>query len=120
MGEEKENGKAGGLIFVACMFIGAGIGLALGRPDVGGAVGMGIGFVLMAFVRARVEPVEVKVPSTISAYFLIILGIAFVIAGLGLVFYRHMLYPYVASVFVILFGVGFIVMASKMLKKETK
>ena len=34
MSEEREHEFAG-LAFVACMFIGAGIGLAFDRPDVG-------------------------------------------------------------------------------------
>jgi len=45
--------KFEGLVFVACMFIGGGLGLAFGRPDVGGAIGMGVGFLLMAMLRAK-------------------------------------------------------------------
>ncbi len=41
MAEEK---SFSGLIFVGCMSIGGGLGLLFGRPEVGGAVGMGIGF----------------------------------------------------------------------------
>jgi hypothetical protein len=48
--EEKQNkGKnIGGLVFVGCMFIGAGIGMAMGQVAVGGAIGMGVGFLGMA------------------------------------------------------------------------
>ena len=38
MSERREHEFAG-LAFVACMFIGAGIGLAFDRPDVGGCIG---------------------------------------------------------------------------------
>jgi hypothetical protein len=117
MSEEKDRGRVSGLVFVACMFIGAGIGLACGRPDVGGAIGMGIGFILMAFVRTREEPVEIRIPSSASAYFLIVLGIAFVVAGLGIIYFPDVLYPYMVGIFVILFGLGFVIRASGMLKK---
>jgi hypothetical protein len=117
MSEEKDRGRASGLIFVACMFVGGGIGLALGRPDVGGAIGMGIGFILMAFVKTREEPVEIKIPSSAYGYFLILLGIAFVVSGLGIIYFRDVLYPYMVGIFVILFGLWFVVMASGMLKK---
>jgi tellurite resistance protein TehA-like permease len=117
MSEERDRGRAGGLVFVACMFIGGGIGLALGRPDVGGAVGMGIGFILMAFLRAREEPIEIKMPSSASAYFLILLGIAFVISGIGLIYFPDILHTYIIGIFAILFGLGFLVMAGARLKK---
>jgi hypothetical protein len=50
--ENKSPRAIGGLIFVGCMFIGGGLGLLFGRPDVGGAIGMGIGFISMALVWA--------------------------------------------------------------------
>jgi putative effector of murein hydrolase LrgA (UPF0299 family) len=117
MSEEKDRGRVSGLFFVACMFVGGGIGLALGRPDVGGAIGMGVGFILMAFARTREEPVEIRIPSSASAYFLLLLGLAFVVSGLGIIYFRDILYPYMVGIFVILFGLGFVVMASGMLKK---
>ena len=117
MTEERERGRAGGLVFVACMFIGGGIGLALGRPDVGGAIGMGVGFVLMAVLRSREEPLEVRMPSTASAYFLILLGIGFVVAGIGLIYFPDLLHTYIVGIFAILFGLGFLVLAGTRLKK---
>jgi hypothetical protein len=117
MSEEKDRGRVSGLFFVACMFVGGGIGLALGRPDVGGAIGMGVGFILMALVKTREEPVEIRIPSSASAYFLLLLGLAFVVSGLGIIYFRDILYPYMVGIFVILFGLGFVVMASGMLKK---
>ncbi len=49
MEENRKNGKnVGGLVFVGCMFIGAGIGMAMGKVAVGGAIGMGVGFLGMA------------------------------------------------------------------------
>ncbi len=49
MEEKRKKGKnIGGLVFVGCMFIGAGIGMAMGKVAVGGAIGMGVGFLGMA------------------------------------------------------------------------
>ncbi len=47
--EHKKGGAAiGGLIFVGCMFIGGGIGMIFDAEEVGGAIGMGVGFIGMA------------------------------------------------------------------------
>lgn len=48
MEKRKSGSSIGGIVFVGCMFIGAGIGMAMGKPQVGGAVGMGVGFLGMA------------------------------------------------------------------------
>lgn len=57
----EENGhNIGGLVFVALMFIGAGIGLLFGRPDAGGAIGMGLGFLAMAYLRAKKHQSKVR------------------------------------------------------------
>jgi len=49
---KKGNGTAiGGLVFVGCMFIGAGIGMYFNKVKVGGAIGMGVGFIGMAITR---------------------------------------------------------------------
>jgi len=119
MTEEKGKDGGSGLIFVACMFIGGGLGLAFGRPDVGGAIGMGIGFLLMAFVRTKAEPVEVKIPSSASGYFLILLGIALIVTGPGLIYYPNILYPYIAGILIALLAVGLIIFGSKMVKRGT-
>jgi peptidoglycan/LPS O-acetylase OafA/YrhL len=112
MAETREHG-IGGLIFVACMFIGAGIGLLFKRPDVGGAIGMGIGFLLLAIVRTKVAPVEVKVPSTSSGYLLILIGAALVVGGLGTIYFPHAIYPYLPGALAVLLGVGFLVIGAR-------
>ncbi len=50
---KKESGAIGGLIFVGCMFAGAGIGMLMGHLSAGGAIGMGLGFLAMAAYRAN-------------------------------------------------------------------
>lgn len=47
---ENKGSKIGGLLFAGCMFIGGGIGMLFGNVTVGGAIGMGVGFVVMALV----------------------------------------------------------------------
>lgn len=53
MEEKKKSGSAiGGVVFVGCMFIGAGIGMMNNALPIGGAIGMGVGFIGMAAVWA--------------------------------------------------------------------
>jgi len=79
MGEE---GRVGGLLFVACMFIGTGIGLLFERPDVGGAIGMGIGFLLMALIRVKTiepSPITMQIPRTFNRISIFIVGLLLII-----------------------------------------
>jgi hypothetical protein len=46
--KEKNASSIGGLIFVACLFLGGGLGSMLGNVSVGSMIGMGIGFLAMA------------------------------------------------------------------------
>ena len=53
MSDNMKNGSAiGGVVFTGCMFIGAGIGMLYGKTKVGGALGMGVGFLAMAAIWA--------------------------------------------------------------------
>ena len=45
-------------MLVACMFIGAGIGMLFGKVAVGGAIGMGVGFLAMAILRMKAKKSE--------------------------------------------------------------
>lgn len=48
MEDDRKSGSAiGGVIFVGCMFIGAGLGFLYGAVHIGGAIGMGVGFIAM-------------------------------------------------------------------------
>ena len=51
--ETKKRKGFTGLVFVGCMFLGAGIGMALGHTNVGGCIGMGVGFLAMAILRLK-------------------------------------------------------------------
>lgn len=54
MEEKKKDSAAviGGVIFVGCMFLGAGIGMLYNKVAVGSTIGMGTGFILMGAIWA--------------------------------------------------------------------
>ncbi len=86
MSEERRH--VAGLIFVALMFIGAGIGLLFGRPDVGGCIGMGIGFIAMAFARVyeiRVRGRSIEIGGWFGFVILSAIGIALIAVGISLI-----------------------------------
>ncbi len=45
--KRKKDKDPGGLFFVGSLFVGLGIGMYFGRPDVGVLTGLGVGFILM-------------------------------------------------------------------------
>jgi len=45
--KKKKDKDPGGLFFVGSLFVGLGIGMYFGRPDVGVLTGLGVGFILM-------------------------------------------------------------------------
>lgn len=74
-GRSGEDTHIGGLVFVACMFVGGGLGLLFDRPDVGGAIGMGVGFLAMALLKSReVKRVELSIPKTLPSIGLALAG----------------------------------------------
>jgi len=90
------------------MFIGAGIGLAFGKPDVGGTIGMGVGFLLMGIIRTkRVKPtpVTISLPKSFGRIVLSIIGILVIVCGLCLWYNPGLLYPYVASIVTVIVGI---------------
>ena len=108
MSEEKKGREIAGLVFVACMFIGAGIGLLFGRPDVGGAIGMGVGFLLMGVLRVkRVRPSEatISLPRSFGQVALCLVGTLMIVLGLFILYCPELIYPYLVGVGVIIIGV---------------
>jgi len=106
--EGKKSKEISGLIFVACMFIGGGIGLLFGRPDVGGAIGMGVGFFLMAVTRGkRIESskVVISLPRTFGQMALCLIGALMITFGFFIFYHPELLYPYLIGAGVILIGV---------------
>jgi hypothetical protein len=105
----REQRDVGGLLIPAGLFIGLGIGLLVGRPDVGVLAGLGAGFLGMAFVRARGEPVEVHIPSRSGEILMILIGIMFIIAAISIVYFPSQIYPYLGAAFLVLLGIWFLV-----------
>jgi len=106
-----------GLIFVALMFIGAGIGLLFGRPDVGGAIGMGIGFLAMALMRVyriRIESEKsISLKSIWGSIILSLIGILFIVSGVVMLMgYRfEIVMKYVGGFVAIAIGLVFVALA---------
>ncbi|MEM2194579.1 MAG: hypothetical protein QW534_09150 [Candidatus Methanomethylicia archaeon] len=121
--ERKEIEEFSGLLFVSLMFIGAGIGLLLGRPDVGGAIGMGVGFLLMGIVRIKVKevkPLEVTVSKYFGVTILVLIGVSFILAGILLYtrieMVREILLPYLGGTIIVVIGLFFILKAITLFK----
>ena len=105
-----------GLLFVAFMFIGLGVGLAFDMPGPGVLIGMGGGFLTMGLVRVRgVQPVEispVKVSKRLGSCFAVVVGVLFLAVGtLMLTHSAHLVYPYLPVIAFVLIGLGFIAWA---------
>lgn len=116
------------LLFVAAMFIGMGLGELVGRADVGVLLGMGVGFVLMAFTRSGaidLESIEVKIPRTVpprilrisGAVILALIGVMFLLMGLSLyIFHQDQLkeivlryMQYIGGLVLLLIGLAFLI-----------
>jgi len=119
--EREKNHSFGGLAFVAFMFIGAGIGLLFRRPDAGGCIGMGIGFLAMGFIRVKnvkPSPIAFGLPANFGHIMLSVLGLIIIAVGLGLLFNTNFLYPYVIGIGIVIIGV--FILISGLIKWHTK
>jgi hypothetical protein len=56
---------------------------------------------------------EMKLPSSMSGYFLTLLGIAFIVGGVGVIYFPEDIYPYMGGIFAVLLGIGFLVIGAK-------
>ena len=50
--KKKDPSAIGGVMMVGCMFIGAGLGMLFNEVAVGGAIGLGVGFLAMGGIWA--------------------------------------------------------------------
>jgi len=111
MGTERKQ-NIGGLIFVAFMFMGIGIGMLLDNVAAGTVIGMGIGFLGMAFVRTKEikpSPITLGFPKTIRRLLILAIGILMIVSGLALLWEPELMFPYVISAGIIVVGLIFLV-----------
>jgi len=94
------------MAFVACMFIGAGMGLMFDRPDVGGAIGMGVGFLVMGFIRVRGVKVSeaLVLPRTLPNIIFLLIGALLTTWGIALILRPEIIWPYLSGVSAIALG----------------
>jgi len=115
-----ENRDISGLVFVALMFIGAGIGLLFERPDVGGAVGMGLGFLAMAYIRAKYREIRAEKSVTLGKWrgsmLLVLIGLAFILGGLSLLFGIRIPFRYMGGLISVAIGLLFLAAAFKLFR----
>ena len=51
--KNKNWDKISGAVFVGCMFLGIGIGMIYDNVSIGTLIGMGVGFIASAIVKAK-------------------------------------------------------------------
>jgi len=73
-------------IFTAFMFIGLGLGMIFGETGAGVILGMGVGFLLSSLIRVERKVIFVF-PRNAGGIALIIIGIGFILLGLGILGY---------------------------------
>ncbi len=127
MGKRDESS---GLLFVAFMFLGMGVGYLLGDTAAGLFIGMGIGFMAMAYVRAKGQEYgeEAQIERDISTSsgriwgtaIMILVGIGFILGGLSLLLGWRIPWNKLGGIFLILLGMAFLGMALERMKKESR
>ncbi len=106
-----EEGSSG-LVFVAFMFIGMGIGYLLGNTAAGLFVGMGTGFLAMAYLKPREKEIELR-KEPWGSVILAIVGLGFILGGVSLLLGLEIPWDKLGGVFLVLMGLAFLAMALK-------
>jgi Ca2+/Na+ antiporter len=94
-----------GMFIPAFLLIGIGIGLLFGRPDVGALTGLGAGFIAMGIAKIIKSPGPGLSSALGRSFFPIFIGVVFILAGLGLVYFPGFIWPYVGALVLIVLGV---------------
>jgi putative effector of murein hydrolase LrgA (UPF0299 family) len=108
MEKERKGHELGGLLFVACMFVGIDIGLLFGHPGPGTLIGMGIGFLVMAFFSHKEVKIKevVTIPRSAGGISILSIGIAFLIVGIGLIFFPELVHQLIPGIALVIIGLG--------------
>ena len=108
MKEGNRQRKFEGMFIPAFMLIGIGAGLLFGRPDVGALVGLGAGFIAMGIAKTLKSPAPGLSSALSRSFFPLFIGVVFVIAGFGLVYFPALIWPYFGALALIVLGGWFL------------
>ncbi len=103
----KTRSKIAGFIFVACILICTGIGMIFDRPDVGGVLGVGIGFLLLGIFKYYVRVIKertVTIKPILGSALAVVSGIGFIVAGVALLLNYEILIRYIGAIWSIAIG----------------
>ena len=111
-------------LFVACMFLGLGIGMLFDHAGAGVIIGMGVGFIVEALIdRVHVERRNsehlIQGRKVISSIILVLIGVGFILGGLhmaGLITIPKYLWRNMGAFILIAIGLGFLVAALRSLR----
>ena len=107
-----------GFLFVAFMFLGMGSGILLDNVAPGLFIGMGLGFLAMAVADALIKrPPEEEISEAedkiggFGTLMLILLGLGFILGGSSVLLGFEIPWRLLGSVFMVLLGIFFLIMA---------
>jgi len=121
MSDEEEKHRWSWEVFMACMFVGLGLGMIFGESGAGVIIGMGVGFLLSAFVRIkRIERgFTVRIPRGLGGVALMLVGIALILLGFQVLGVMPMeLARYAGGLALIGLGILFLVGAGMILRRS--
>ncbi len=103
------------LFFLACVFLGMGIGTLFGRIDVGTVMGIGTGLLLIALAPStsysrKIHPGSRRIISS-TRLFIGVIGIGFILWGLdmlGIINMPGTFWQHLGAFILILIGIGFL------------
>jgi hypothetical protein len=105
MAEQHSKRKFEGMFIPAFILIGIGAGLLFGRPDVGALTGLGTGFVAIGLVKMLHSQKTGLSSGMVRSSSPIIIGVFFIIAGFGLVYFPAFIWPYFGALVLISAGI---------------
>jgi uncharacterized membrane protein HdeD (DUF308 family) len=93
------------------ILIGLGTGMIFGRADIGVLIGLGAGFIFSGVFRewGRRDEENYQVSPATSSYLMMLIGVLFMIYGMGLLWFPAMIYPYLSSILVIFLGLWLVI-----------
>ncbi|NPA98109.1 MAG: hypothetical protein GXO43_01900 [Crenarchaeota archaeon] len=106
------------LLFLACLFLGMGIGMFFGHTGPGTVIGMGVGLLAIAIAPSGRGTVNIRIGSRrfpgIGRLFLGVVGAGFIIWGLedlGLITIPGTIWQHIGAFILVLIGIVFLYFA---------